>query len=57
MADAAAAVQSHDRGTTPWKTFLKVHWRAIAAADFFTVEGLTRGCLVRYSEYPVCSRN
>ena len=32
---------------TPWKKFLKAHWGAIAAADFFTVEvwmlrGLTR---------------
>jgi putative transposase len=32
----------------PWKTFLKAHWGAIAAADFFTVEVLTRGGLVRY---------
>jgi hypothetical protein len=32
----------------PWSTFLKVHWEAIAAADFFTVEAL--GCvgLIRY---------
>ena len=34
--------------TMPWKTFLKAHWGAIAAADFFTVEVLTRGGLVRY---------
>ena len=33
---------------TPWKTFLKAHWDAIAAADFFTVEVLTLGGLVRY---------
>ena len=26
----------------PWKTFLKAHWGAIAAADFFSVEVLTR---------------
>jgi hypothetical protein len=32
----------------PWKTFLKAHWGAIAAADFFSVEVLTRGGLVRY---------
>jgi hypothetical protein len=25
----------------PWKTFLKAHWGAIAAADFFSVEVLT----------------
>ena len=34
--------------TMPWKTFLKAHWGAIAAADFFNVEVLTRGGLVRY---------
>jgi hypothetical protein len=34
--------------TMPWKTFLKAHWGAIAAADFFSVEVLTRGGLVRY---------
>jgi putative transposase len=27
--------------TLPWKTFLKAHWGAIAAADFFSVEVLT----------------
>jgi transposase InsO family protein len=32
----------------PWSTFLKAHWGAIAAADFFSVEVLTRGGLVRY---------
>jgi transposase InsO family protein len=38
-----------ERGSKmPWKTFLKAHWEAIAAADFFTVEVLTRGGLVRY---------
>jgi putative transposase len=37
------------RGTkTPWKTFLAVHWDGLAAADFFTVEVLTMGGLVRY---------
>jgi transposase InsO family protein len=30
-----------------WKTFLKAHWDAVAAADFFTVEVLTLGGLVR----------
>src|SRR5450432_378618 len=34
--------------TMPWKTFLKAHWGAIAAADFFSAEVLTRGGLVRY---------
>ncbi len=30
-----------------WETFLKVHWGAIAAADFFTVELLSRVGLIR----------
>ena len=33
---------------TPWKTFLAAHWDSLAAADFFTVEVLTMGGLVRY---------
>jgi hypothetical protein len=38
-----------NRGKTmPWKTFLKAHFGAIAATDFFTVEALTLGGLVRY---------
>ena len=31
-----------------WKTFLKAHWGAIAATEFFSVEVLTRRGLVRY---------
>jgi len=31
-----------------WKTFMKVHWGAIAAADFFAVEVLTRVGLIRF---------
>lgn len=31
-----------------WETFLKAHWSAIAATDFFSVEVLTRTGLVRY---------
>ncbi len=31
-----------------WKTFLKAHWGAIAATDFFSVEVITRTGLVRY---------
>jgi putative transposase len=31
-----------------WDTFLKAHWGAIAATDFFSVEVLTRVGLVRY---------
>jgi transposase InsO family protein len=34
--------------TMPWKTFLKAHRGVIAATDFFTVEVLTLGGLVRY---------
>jgi putative transposase len=34
--------------TMPWATFLRAHWGAIAAADFFSVEVLTVGGLVRY---------
>ena len=33
---------------TTWKTFLKSHWGAIAATDFFTVEVVTWRGLVRY---------
>jgi putative transposase len=32
----------------PWATFLKAHWGAIAATDFFSVEVLTRVGLVRH---------
>jgi putative transposase len=34
--------------TLPWKTFLKAHWGAIAAADFFSVEALTVRGLVHH---------
>ena len=33
---------------TPWSTFVKAHWGAIAATDFFTVEVLTAHGLIRY---------
>ncbi len=33
---------------TRWNTFLKAHWGTIAAMDFFTVEVLTTGGLLRY---------
>lgn len=36
------------RTKTPWTTFLAAHWEGLAAADFFTVEVLTMGGLVRY---------
>lgn len=32
----------------PWKTFLRAHFGAIAVTDFFSVEVLTLGGLVRY---------
>jgi putative transposase len=31
-----------------WETFLKVHWGAIGAADFFTVDVLTHAGLIRF---------
>lgn len=38
-----------ERGRKPsWETFLKSHWGAIAATDFFSVEVLTPRGLVRY---------
>ncbi len=33
---------------TSWATFLKAHWGAVAATDFFTVEVVTNVGLVRY---------
>jgi transposase InsO family protein len=33
---------------TSWSAFLRAHWEAIAAMDFFTVEALTLAGLVRY---------
>jgi transposase InsO family protein len=33
---------------TSWSAFLRAHWEAIAAMDFFTVEVLTLAGLVRY---------
>ncbi len=33
---------------TTWKAFLRAHWAAIAATDFFTVEVVTWRGLVRY---------
>lgn len=34
--------------SSSWKTFLRAHWGAVAAVDFFTVEVLTLTGLVRY---------
>ena len=36
---------------TPWSVFLKAHWDAIAAADFFTVEAWTLRGLTRFSVF------
>src|SRR5215813_5786623 len=36
------------RRSMSWKTFLKAHWGAIAATDFFTIEAVTWRGLVRY---------
>ncbi len=33
---------------TSWKAFLRAHWGAIAATDFFTIEVITWRGLVRY---------
>ena len=32
----------------PWSKFLRAHWEAVVAADFFTVEVWTRVGLMRY---------
>jgi hypothetical protein len=38
-----------ERGSrTSWTTFLKAHWGAVSAADFFTVEVVTAVGIVRY---------
>ena len=36
----------------PWDTFLKAHWGAIAAADFFSLEIITRPCHEKWLECP-----
>lgn len=36
-----------------WSEFLRAHWGAIAACDFFTVEALTFHGLVRYHVFVV----
>jgi putative transposase len=49
LADAGIEPAPERSKRTPWVTFLKAHWGAIAATDFFTVEVLTMHGLVRYS--------
>lgn len=36
---------------TPWSTFLRAHWPAIAATDFFSVEAWTLRGLTRFSVF------
>jgi putative transposase len=48
LADAGIEPAPERSKRTNWKTFLKAHWGAIAAIDFFTVEVLTLRGLVRY---------
>jgi hypothetical protein len=49
LADHGIAPSPERRKQTSWMTFLKAYWEAVAATDFFTVEVLTIGGLVRYS--------
>ena len=45
---AESGIDPAGRRPMSWKTFLKAHWGAIAATDFFTIEGITWRGLVRY---------
>ena len=50
---AETGIDSAGRRPTSWKTFLKAHWGAIAATDFFTIEGITwRGLVPRRAQSP-----
>ena len=42
-------IEPSPRRGMDWATFLKVHWGAIAAGDFFTIEVATFHGIVRYS--------
>ncbi len=48
LADAGLEPAPERGKRTRWATFLKAHWGAIAATDFFTVEVVTNVGLVRY---------
>ncbi len=48
LAEAGIAPAPERRRGPSWTTFLRAHWEAIAAADFFTVEVLTLHGLTRY---------
>ena len=56
LADAGIEPAPERSKRTTWATFLKAHWGAIAAMDFFTVEVLTMHGLVRYSVLFVIDR-
>src|SRR6266850_2947934 len=45
---AENGIDPANRRSMSWKTFLKAHWGAIAATDFFTIEAVTWQGLVRY---------
>jgi transposase InsO family protein len=45
---AGHGINPAGRRPMAWKTFLRTHWGAIAATDFFTVEVVTWRGLVRY---------
>src|SRR5262249_22313101 len=45
---AENGIDPEGRRSMTWKTFLKAHWGAIAATDFFTIEAVTWRGLVRY---------
>ena len=49
LADAGIEPAPERSKRTPWATFLRTHWGAISATDFFNVEVLTMHGLVRYS--------
>jgi putative transposase len=49
LADAGIEPAPERNKRTPWAAFLRAHWGAIAAADFFNVEVVTMHGLVRYS--------
>lgn len=49
LADHGIEPSPERRRKTSWKSFLKAHWEVLAAMDFFAVEVVTIGGLVRYS--------
>jgi hypothetical protein len=50
----AAGLPSVPQRSTSWQTFLKVHWGAIAGADFFTTEVWTwRGLMTYYTVFVI----